>query len=616
MNRLFHVSTRTTILWLLWIAGLSAAVAVRLVHIGMMGANNDEGAYLMWARLVAEGYPLYRQTYSVSAPLFIEMLAAVFRIFGFGLVVARLTILLSFIGTAGVMGWLSHRIAGWTGAFVSLGLLAFIPHFFQLSREVMAEMPATFLAVGAVALAFRYYLRGGRWWLVFAGILLAASGMMKALYPAAVLPIGIFIIFRDKNWRRIITDGVVFGVAVLATSALIVVWYPWDAFFSQAIQFRTDLRAAFPLDAPRNMALIIKWFRPIWGVWVLAAMGFSVSARTARGWAWTLWLLGALAVLVWHTPLFGQHLISVLPPVVLLGMECVGLGVQYWRENIQSSKRWMWLAVLIFPLLNVSATIRYNRKMLNEVGGERDYTVIQLLKTVTRPTDFVISDSLILPSMADRLTPPVLGDIAFVAILSGHQTPARLIAISNTYNVQAVAAWTKRMPLLPEYLEWAEENFYIHREWDSLHQMYFGRRPRPGEPIPHETSIGVGDSIRFRGFSVDTADVSAGHTLPLTLYWQTTQPLAADYTVFVQMLDADGVWVAGYDRQPVYGYYPTTRWQPDELIADRLTIQLPADLPAGEYTLITGMYHPKTMERLSVENNPQNYIQLTTITVK
>ena len=616
MIRSFHVSARTVILWLLWIAGLSVAVAVRLVHIDVISKSNDEGAYLMWARLVAVGYPLYRQTYSVSAPLFIEMLAAVFRIFGFGLAIARLTIMLSFIGTAGVMSWLSHRMAGWTGAFVSLGLLAFIPHFFRLSREVMAEMPATFLAVGAVALAFRYYLRGGRSWLVFAGILLAASGMMKALYPAAVLPIGIFIIFRDKNWRRIIADGIVFGVAVLAALALIVVWYPWDAFFSQAIQFRSDLRATFPLNVPLNMKLVIGWFRPIWGVWVLAAMGFSVSARTARGWAWMLWLLGALAVVVWHTPLFEQHLISVLPPVVLLGIECVGLGVRYWQENIQSPKRWVWVAVLVFPLLNVPANIQHDRKILDRIGGGREESAIQLLKTVTRPTDFVISDSLALPFLADRLTPPPMGDIAFVAIQSGHQTSARLIALSEHYNVQATVAWVGRMVWLPDYLDWAEENFYVHREWDSSHQMYFGRRPRPNEPIPNETTIGLGDSIRFRGFSVDTADTSAGQTLPLTLYWQTTQPLSADYTVFVQMLDASGVWVAGYDSQPIYEYYPTTRWQPGELIADRRTIQLPADLPAGEYTLITGMYHPKTMERLSVENNPQNYIQLTTITVK
>ncbi len=615
MSRWF--SWRTVILTLLWLVILGVAVAVRLVHIDAMGSNNDEGAYLMWARLVAEGYPLYAQTYSVSAPLFIEMLAAVSRIFGFGVVVARLTIMLTFVGTVGVMSWLSHRIAGWTGSFLSLGILVFTPQFFRLSREVMAEMPATFFAVSAVAVAFWYFTHGGRKWLVVAGILLAVSGMMKALYPAAVLPIGIFIIFRSKNWRRIITDGAVFGVAVVLTTVLIVVWYPWDAFFAQAIQFRADLRATLGLNMSLNLAYLIEWFRPIWGVWVLAAMGFAVSARTVRGWAWTLWFLGAFVILLWHTPLFGQHSISVLPPLVLLNAECVGVGVQYWRENARSLKRWAWVTVLIFPLLNIPTTVQLAQKTLNKIdSGGREDEAIRLLQTVTRPTDFVVADSQMLALLADRRTPPPMGDIAFVAIRSGYQTSARLIAISDQYQVQAVIAWVGRMVKLPEYLNWANENFYVHRVWDASHQMYFGRKPSPDAPIPHETDIAMGDSIHFRGFSVDTATVSAGENLPLTLFWQATQPVTVAYTVFVQILDANGTVVAQRDGQPVYGVYPTTRWQSGELIADRREIPLPENLPAGKYTVITGMYDLHTMARLPVQGNPQNYIVVTTMTVE
>ncbi len=610
-------SNRNIVLMLLWLAALSAAITVRLIRIDAFSGNNDEGAYLMWARLVAEGYPLYRQTVSVSAPLFIEMLALAIRWFGFSVVMARVLILVSFAATAAVMSRLSYRLAGWAGAFLALGMLAVLPHFFPLSREIMAEVPATLFAVLAVALAYRYFKQGGVLWLALAGSMLVVSGLMKALYPAAALPIGYFIIRREKNWGHIIRAGAVFGGAALATAALIVVWYPRDAFFSQAIGFREDLRAAFPLDLAGNVAFIRQKFHAIGGVWVLGGVGAVVSAKSVRGQAWLLWLVGSLAIVLWHTPLFWHHLIIVLPPLVLLNVEALNVGmIAFRRAPFSSPKRWFWMAALILPLLNIPAAVSFDQKNIEGFDSFWEMQAIDVLQPATRPGDFVVSDSLMLPLAADRLTPPPMGDIAFVAIRSGRQTSARLIAVSEQFDVQAVAVWTSRITWLPEYLDWAESNFYVRREWDATHKLYLGRRPAPGAPIPHDTRVTLDDAIAFRGFSVDAEDISAGETLPLTLYWQATQPVATDYTIFVQVLDAAGALVAQHDGKPIYGLYPTPRWQSGELIADRVDIPLPEELPAGNYTIITGMYDLDTMARLPVQNGAQDYINVTTITVK
>jgi hypothetical protein len=77
----------------------------------------------------------------------------------------------------------------------------------------------------------------------------------------------------------------------------------------------------------------------------------------------------------------------------------------------------------------------------------------------------------------------------------------------------------------------------------------------------------------------------------LTLYWQTSTSLDRDYTVFVHSLDADGVLIGQADGPPVANHYPTSLWQPGEIVQDSRLI------PAGDRYLV-GLYDPLSGERL------------------
>ena len=90
----------------------------------------------------------------------------------------------------------------------------------------------------------------------------------------------------------------------------------------------------------------------------------------------------------------------------------------------------------------------------------------------------------------------------------------------------------------------------------------------------------------------------SSNELPLTLYWRAEAPLAADYVVFMHLMDAAGNVVAQGDAPPRAGRYPTHWWEPGEVIADQHMIPLPADLPPGDYRVRTGLYRPDTGERL------------------
>jgi hypothetical protein len=77
----------------------------------------------------------------------------------------------------------------------------------------------------------------------------------------------------------------------------------------------------------------------------------------------------------------------------------------------------------------------------------------------------------------------------------------------------------------------------------------------------------------------------------LTLYWRTSTSLDTGYTVFVHSLNTQGDLIGQADGPPVTNYYPTTAWNPGEVVQDSRLV------PAGDHYLV-GLYNPATGERL------------------
>ncbi len=99
--------------------------------------------------------------------------------------------------------------------------------------------------------------------------------------------------------------------------------------------------------------------------------------------------------------------------------------------------------------------------------------------------------------------------------------------------------------------------------------------------------------------AVDGVHLLPGETLQVRLVWQAKETPEDNYVVFVQLLDQSNQVVAQHDGQPGGGELITTTWAPGEYISDVHPLALPADLPAGDYRLIVGMYLPDTGERLT-----------------
>ncbi len=85
----------------------------------------------------------------------------------------------------------------------------------------------------------------------------------------------------------------------------------------------------------------------------------------------------------------------------------------------------------------------------------------------------------------------------------------------------------------------------------------------------------------------------------LTLYWRAITPQNQDLTVFTQLLTPQGQQISGDDNIPNNGTAPVTTWAVDVVQADLHRIELPPDLPAGQYQIITGLYNSSTLERIT-----------------
>jgi hypothetical protein len=120
-----------------------------------------------------------------------------------------------------------------------------------------------------------------------------------------------------------------------------------------------------------------------------------------------------------------------------------------------------------------------------------------------------------------------------------------------------------------------------------------------GAPLP-TGAVNFADRIALLDVAVDAERLMSGGQLPVTLTWQGLAEMDADYTVFVQVLDAADRLVGQVDAWPVQGTFPTSQWTPGEAIVDPYLVQLSADLPPGDYRVHVGLYLLATLERLPV----------------
>jgi 4-amino-4-deoxy-L-arabinose transferase-like glycosyltransferase len=136
--------------------------------------------------------------------------------------------------------------------------------------------------------------------------------------------------------------------------------------------------------------------------------------------------------------------------------------------------------------------------------------------------------------------------------------------------------------------------------------------------------IRLAGPIQLARYELDVLKARPGGQFQVILYWQTQEPIPADYHVFAHLegeggaASAAGIWGQSNGR-PACQLYPTSEWRPYQLIPDPHQINISPDTPPGEYAILVGMYQPDTGIRLDVLDKAgtpvANFVKLTTVTI-
>ncbi|MEA3340198.1 MAG: hypothetical protein U9R15_09545 [Chloroflexota bacterium] len=129
-----------------------------------------------------------------------------------------------------------------------------------------------------------------------------------------------------------------------------------------------------------------------------------------------------------------------------------------------------------------------------------------------------------------------------------------------------------------------------------------------------EIDARLGNVATLLGVTCEPANLQPGTFLTVTLVWRAEAETHTSYNVFLHLTGPDGALAAQSDGVPANWSRPTTGWLPGEFVVDTHTLTLPDDLPAGEYTILAGLYAPGG-ERIAASDD-QNVVHIITITVQ
>jgi len=444
----------------------------QVTHLGGFSWNFDEGVCLVKARMVKLGYPLYKEIWSDQPPLFIELLALAFAIFGEHVAVGRIVVIC--FGVVGLLSvaMIAYELGGAWAAAAAAVILALSPYFFALSRAVMVGLPSVCLATASVAFALLYLRTGLKRWLLLTGLFFAASLLVKLVstFIIAILVLVVLLrVWKVRDWRKAFWDLILLGLAIVVPIILCVLAYDKRAMLEQIAGTYFVSKKAYPANPLFNLGEI--WHHlgtnnfgmaalALYGLWALWVK------RSTPGLVIFVWLIITFFILATHSPLWWHHLALLFFPLAVLA----GVGMDYWGKNLASLAKGVafkhlrlafGLAALLMYLVGLPQMIRMDIWLIEGPKLRSSQKAVPFVEAITNPEDFVVTDELMIAFRAKRKVPPSLCVPSEKRIEAGELTSEELIKVSQEYNVRAVIFWTDRLNKLSDYVQWVKANYHL-----------------------------------------------------------------------------------------------------------------------------------------------------------
>ncbi|NOZ06196.1 MAG: glycosyltransferase family 39 protein [Chloroflexi bacterium] len=567
-----------------------------------------EGPVLDWARQFARGGWPYKPiegfpyTFSVYTPLYLWLSAQFLRLGGPALWGGRLISAGSILLSAWVIYALARREKT-AQRWAMMAALLFLASPF-------AYRWATFFRPDALALAFSLagmylaYPVGEKTFaprrIFFASLLFLLAFYTKQSFVAAPLAYGLVLLSQDRRrgllWAlgMVTAGGLAFAGLNLATGGTfftdVVIGNANPYNLAAFLRFTGGFLALVALIAiSAGGELLMEWRErhlSLAGVYFLCAALVTLSAGKAG--AWENYYLETLAVM------------------------CLLAAMAWQRLGDRRNGGWATLLVALLVIAQLGLFLPGFERLgpVAEAAWLQHTAQIdeQLSARLAGVPDPILAEDMGILAVNDR--PVAIHSFVYTQLAAqGAWDPAPFL--------QDLAAHRFPLLVLRRGAHADREGFHrFSREMLSAMEMYYactGRVDgyelcRPARPF-RAYDGDLAQTIRLLGYDVSSPGraregsggvIRPGQPLTVTLLWQAEAVPAADYTVFVHLVDAQGKRWAQHDGPPREGTFRTRQWRAGDVIRDVHRLVVPGDAPPGPYQLLVGMYRPETGERLPV----------------
>ena len=298
----------------------------------------DEGVYWQSLRSMATGHVLYGQVFYSQPPAFLLTVFPIYLAFGQSILAARLGVaLISLLGLLGAI-FVGKVMRGNLGILVALLLLLVNPLYLSKSQTLQADAPAAafmLLTVGLVYLWWRYPTgRIGYMLAILTTVSLVWSIFCKLFGLADLVPVCLLAlahlwrVWQQPLGRRLAYSGsLLAGLAALLITALLVL-LPFRSSFpqlwDQVISFHTAAKVSAHAPLLANKSTLLNFLRTPLGLLALYGSVLSLARRDWLVLPLLGWFLAVFVLLLQQSPLFTHHLVTLVPPLVLLALTGIG----------------------------------------------------------------------------------------------------------------------------------------------------------------------------------------------------------------------------------------------------------------------------------------------------
>jgi hypothetical protein len=353
-----------------------------------------------------------------------------------------------------------------------------------------------------------------------------------------------------------------------------------------------------------------------------------VEAQPARGGVLGLPLLTAVIIdFTWH---HGRYTMPLIP----LQMVVAAVGAHWLVGKLpaRSAARFPWqpvaqMILLLLLLLGGAQRLAYWAEMLGNNTREVEEIDVALghWLAANTPADALVAVDDIgaitfisqrqIVDMNGLVSPEVWPAVGAPEGLPRDQVLTRILSAAGADYMAAFPLWrwniaSNTAVSRPLHHVHTDTQTIIFQQDAYVYETTWPYRAT-AEPQVSQTAV-FGDALRLLGY-----DAQIANPLSLTLYWESLAPVAADYDLFLHLLDEQGNIVAQLDQQPLSGLAATSVWRPGDLVRDPLQLPLPDDLAPGVYELRLGLYLRDGGERLAISGAPavDGALSLTTFTL-